>query len=366
MSEQVTKQKQKRMIKYPSIEAFRHTVSSLKRGKFSHLIEHEDGTKEPVFEKIGNVTFKGFVKIHGTNAGVTMDLETGEIYAQSRKNVITPEKDNAGFAFFAHSNLDVFKEMFDKLIIENRSSVTNDLYSKGYLSIFGEWAGQGIQKSVAVNELPKAFYIFGVKLSPNDPDDTKTAQAIWLDSNTLRKDDVGVHNIVDYESFELTFDPQDEESLRTAAARIDELTLYVEQECPVGRKHGISGVGEGIVWTFEGSEGVGRHVFKSKGEKHAVAGNSKKGQATTIDPVKLANVNEFVDYAATVNRFQQGVKETGIESVKDLSKLVKWVQGDIIKEESDTLASNGLEPKDVNGPIAKKVVNWYKNDLTNE
>lgn len=353
----------KRMIKYPSIDAFRHVVGYLKRGKFSHLIEKEDGTKEPVFEKIGNVTFKGFVKIHGTNAGITMDLETGEIYAQSRKNVITPEKDNAGFAFFVHSNLDTFKEMFDKLIVENRTKVTDELYSKGYLSIFGEWAGQGIQKAVAVSELPKAFYIFGVKLSPNNPDDTETAQAIWLSSDSLRADEVGIHNIVDYESFELTFDPQDEESLKTAAARIDELTLYVEQECPVGRKHGVSGTGEGIVWTFKGREGVGRQVFKSKGEKHSVVNKSKNKNKTEIDPVKLASINEFVEYAATVNRFQQGVKETGIESVKDLSKLVKWVQGDIIKEESDTLAASQLEPKDVNGPIAKKLVSWYKNEL---
>jgi hypothetical protein len=41
--------------------------------------------------------------------------------------------------------------------------------------------------------------------------------------------------------------------------------------------------------------------------------------------------------------------------VKKMGELIKWVTEDIIKEESDTLISNGLEPKDVNKYLSTKV-----------
>ena len=56
-----------------------------------------------------------------------------------------------------------------------------------------------------------------------------------------------------------------------------EITEAVENECPVGKHFGVSGVGEGVVWTCvsEGWNDSGTW-FKVKGEAH-VKGTSIEG-----------------------------------------------------------------------------------------
>ena len=54
--------------------------------------------------------------------------------------------------------------------------------------------------------------------------------------------------------------------------------------------------------------------------------------------------------------------------IKEIGNFLKWIVGDVIKEESDTLKDNGLEPKDVNGAISNIARNWFLvkwNDLKN-
>jgi hypothetical protein len=82
------------------------------------------------------------VKLHGTNAGVSFNAPSG-MWAQSRENIITPEKDNAGFAFFVHSNETAFMRLFHDV------AVNNDMDThKNTITIYGEWCGSGIQKGV--------------------------------------------------------------------------------------------------------------------------------------------------------------------------------------------------------------------------
>jgi hypothetical protein len=81
-------------------------------------------------------------KIDGTNAaiGVTPD---GEVYAQSRTRIITPEKDNFGFARWVRDNK-----------TELREALGPGLH-------FGEWYGQGIQRGYGLDH--KRFALFNVK-----------------------------------------------------------------------------------------------------------------------------------------------------------------------------------------------------------
>src|SRR3990170_1416693 len=75
--------------------------------------------------------FANGICVHNTH-GAYVESPTGECWFQSRENIITPEKDNAGFA------------------------------------MFGEWCGGGIQKGVALNQLLKMFVIFGIALVDAD------------------------------------------------------------------------------------------------------------------------------------------------------------------------------------------------------
>jgi hypothetical protein len=89
----------KKMIKFPSIEQFRSVVATvLRQFNFVGLDENGDAIYDTTKPK-PTLTFKGTVKLHGTNAAVCWNASSG-MWAQSRENIITPEKDNAGFAFF--------------------------------------------------------------------------------------------------------------------------------------------------------------------------------------------------------------------------------------------------------------------------
>lgn len=78
-------------------------------------------------------------KIDGTNAAIGI-LDDGTVYAQSRKALITPEKDNFGFARWVAENED-----------ELRVLLGPGLH-------FGEWWGRGIQRGYGVER--KIFSLF--------------------------------------------------------------------------------------------------------------------------------------------------------------------------------------------------------------
>ena len=119
-------------------------------------------------------------------------------------------------------------------------------------------------------------------------------------------------------------------------------------------------IGEGIVWV--GWHNGNRHVFKTKGAKHKISG--KKSKIVEISPEKLNSIKEFVQYSVTENRLNQGIEQvfitnSEIPAITGMGKFIKWIHQDIIKEETDVLGSNKLEPKDVNKYISIAVKDWF-------
>lgn len=80
-------------------------------------------------------------KIDGTNAAVIV-TEDGQVGAQSRKRVITPESDNFGFARWVHENSEQLAE----------------LLGPGYH--YGEWWGSKIQRGYGLTGGDKRFSLF--------------------------------------------------------------------------------------------------------------------------------------------------------------------------------------------------------------
>jgi len=293
------------------------------------------------------VTFEGTIKLHGTNSGVAMNSD-GEVWFQSRTNIVTPEKDNAGFAFFANSNIETFKSFINE--IKTKNHLTDET-----VIIFGEWCGKGIQKGVAINELPKMFVIFDVKIIPTD-DDVANYYLPKDKWNHLSDVDNKIYNIQDFPSFTIDIDFNRPD---LAQNKLAEITEQVEKECPVGKAFDKSGIGEGVVWTGE-YKGT-RYTFKVKGEKHST---SKVKTLAPVDTEKLNSINEFVDYAVTENRLNQAIEQVFstnslIPSMQGTGDFLRWVVNDIIKEESDTLVDNKLEPKDVNKYVSIKARQWF-------
>lgn len=329
-------------ISYPKIQQFRNIVANINREiTFTGLDEDGNAIYDPSIKK-PVLTFKGTVKLHGTNASVCFNSENG-FWIQSRKNIITVEKDNAGFAFFAESNKKEFQKLIDNIITENNIDT-----KKLTVSIYGEWAGKGIQKGVGISQLEKAFYVFGVKISkPQD----EGFNSYWLNSSEIKNTECRIFNVEDYETFTVDVDfnmPQ------LAQNKFAEITEQIEKECPISKAFGIdNSLGEGVVWSVEYKGNI--HRFKVKGDKHSV---TKVKKLANVNVEKLESIQEFVKYSVTENRFKQAIENVfGKEDldVKKMGDFIRWFVTDIINEEMDTMRENGLEPKDVNKYISTKV-----------
>jgi len=315
-----------KFIKYPSIDQFRNIVKQVK----DTCKYHE--TALPV------LTFTGTVKLHGTNAAICFNTETEELWVQSRNNVITPEEDNAGFANYIESN----KTAITSLVI----NYCDKFNLNGIVSLFGEWCGGNIQKSIALSQLDKMFIIFGIKYNEE-----------WLNiPKYLVDNEIRLFNIKQFPTININIDfsnPQESINLLT------QLTEEVENECPVGKFFGVSGIGEGIVWESLYRNSVLR--FKVKGEKHSI---SKVKKLVSIDPEKLKSITEFVEYAVTNNRLSQCIEQLFISpnkepDIKEIGSVIKWVMQDIAKEETDVLIESNLIMKDITKLATNKIRNWF-------
>lgn len=355
----------KRMIKYPSIEQFR-TVAKNVVERACYIGKDEDG--KAIFDYLKpkpTVTFTASEKIHGTNAGVCYSVPDG-IWAQSRENLITVEKDNAGFAFFVEQNKDEFIK-----IIEILACVYKIDLNKNIISLYGEWAGGNIQKNSALSGCEKQFIIFqAFKVSPLEPSEDE--KSIWFETcevirpgnsiyvNWIDSTENKIFNIMNFEnwSFEIDFNSP-EKSINNIIKLVEEV---IEPASPLGKEFGKDeNVGEGVVCTYLSDDGA-LIQFKVKGEKHS---NSKVKTIAPVDLEKLGKVEKCVEEITHNWRFEQGlvtVFGSDYEKTIDRKKLgdyLKWIGQDTLKEESDIIANYGFEPKDVMGRVQEKAKKYF-------
>lgn len=128
---------------------------------------------------------------------------------------------------------------------------------------------------------------------------------------------------------------------------------------------GVSGLGEGVVlYPQRGdvpldSETFAQLGFKAKGLKHRTA---KTAKAAQVAPEKVVGVEEFVEFAATEARLEQGVSEVsgGDLSMRSMGAFTRWTSGDVKKESVAELEAAGLSWKQVSKHITEKARNWYR------
>ena len=349
----------KEFIKYPKIGQYRNAVKIIR--DWTHYQGQDEDGNPIIDESIEKPVLRatGTVKLHGTNAGVVYDLESDEIYAQSRTRVITVESDNAGFAFFVESNKDNLKKHLKKVldIANSRSAakMINESFQEPQektIAVFGEWCGGNIQKGVALAELDKMFVVFDVKIGEKFVNNSDLA-------HILEDLPEYIKSAVHYKTYHMDIDFNNPEQHTNLLV---EITNDVENECPVAKEFGISGIGEGVVWKVNYNGEILR--FKVKGQKHS---SSKVKKLAQVDPEKLKSIEQFVDYAVTENRLKQGIEQVftannrEIEN-KGIADFVKWVKQDIFSEEKDVMVESSLEPKDVMKQISQKSVDWLKKE----
>jgi len=344
-------QKNKKHISYPKIGQFRDVIRAI-RLKSRYVGNDENG--EPMYDNslpIPTVKFQGTVKLHGTNASVSCNND--HFWIQSRKNIISTQNDNAAFAFFINSRLMVINGLINKIV--DCENIDTSIYT---VTLYGEWAGKGIQRGVAINKIDKSWFLFGAKVSKIGDDEFNS---YWVPINGIKNTEARIYNIFDFKKYEIDINFEQPE---LAQNKLEEITMSVEKHCPVAEAFDYDGFGEGVVWVGEYKNDMYR--FKVKGEKHSV---TKVKTLAPVDVEKLNSINEFVDYVVTQNRFEQAVTETiedGLLDIKKMGDVIRWVINDIISEEISTLSENNLEPKDVNKNISNKVRQMFFEAMNKE
>jgi hypothetical protein len=338
-------------VSFPDIGQYRNLIRNVtSRAQYVGNDVNGDPIYDPL-KPLPVLELEGTVKLHGTNAAIAYDYTTKEYWLQSRERLLSVGSDNAGFAAKYADQLDKLLPLFDI----GSLGATN-----AQVIIYGEWCGQGIQKGVSVSQLPKMFVVFAVR-------QTQDEVTQWLPSEIVKKirlPEAGIYNIYDYPTWKISINFADPISSQN---QLQDLTLEVERNCPVGAAFGKEGTGEGIVWKVitPGWEDS-KFWMKVKGEKHSV---SKVRTLAAVDMETVNSQKEFVANTVTEARCLQSIsklKEAGKPTDRtSLGDFIRWIYNDIVKEESDTAKANGIDLDKLGGPIAQAAKAWFfKNEAS--
>lgn len=319
---------------WPEIESF-HNIR-----KFVRVDPTEWFLGIEMLSGTSTVSYKCKVKLHGTNAAV--QVHSNEcIFVQSRTGLITPEKDNAGFA---------------RWVVANYTSWL--AVAKNHI-IYGEWSGPGIQANVAISEIPrKVFAVFAAR--PLDGSD-----ALIVEPAELEKLVSGIPDTYVLPWYEQSIDinwKQSDEDLTKTIAPINKWVDDIEACDPwVEKTFGVKGTGEGLVFYPTSTPHLGFNsftnlVFKAKGEKHK---NIKTAAPVQVNAEAVASVNAFIELVLTTARLEQGAAAVGGFDLKNTGNFVKWCLGDVQKETQDELEASGLDWKAVQKPLTDKARTWF-------
>ena len=329
------------MIKYGKTKQFRDVIRDL-----AHTVRFkgvdEQGTPIYSNEELPVLSFRGTVKLHGTNAGISHHPGSTDVVCMSRNNVVT--QGHFGFPEMILQEKDEVLRLIDSV------RMYGNVGEKEIVSIYGEWVGEGVQKGVAISGIPrKTWFIFAIKITDVE------GNGRWLQNvDQFKIENERIRNIHEFPTVFLEIDLNNPALIQN---QLIDITNKVEAECPVAKEYGVSGVGEGVVWEtwYKGM----RFNFKVKGEKHS---SSKVKKLAPVDPEKAKSVSEFIDYAITVNRVKQAIFEVAQQN--DISEdemkrnhtgaVLKWIANDVIEEETEAMKNSMLEWKDVGKQASEK------------
>ena len=312
-------------VSFPEIEGFHNIVKFVKA--YNHLYP-------------GPITYRPKPKLHGTNAGV--NVEKGQVRAQSRNNFITPQKDNEGFAQWVSFFNSYWSSLPDGVV-------------------FGEWCGPGIMKGVAVNQIPsKVFAVFAVRKG-----DDMIVEPAEI-AKHLGKTPEGVY-VLPWYADEITVDFDNEVDVRAVPDTINPLVAEVERVDPwVKENFNIEGVGEGLVYyprvDLTDSEAIPAQLFKhfafkAKGEKHRVV---KTKESVQIAPEVAESISAFVTMFVTPARLEQGLQAIGgVTLPQNVPQFLKWMGEDILKESKAELEVSKLEWGQVQKAVQIAARKWF-------
>lgn len=270
-------------VSFPKISGF-HNV----RKEIAAFNDNGELTKE---------TYRGKIKLHGTNSGV--QIRKTSVSAQSRERVIVVGDDNMGFAGWVDNNLEYFEKFQDR-ILEGDQAVA--------ITIFGEWCGRGIMKGTAISAIDrKIFAVFAIQFGESDDLDS----IMFTEPDVIRlmmpiNDDIYV---LPWATNAISVDFMDNTNMEDNVSIMNKIVESVEHQDPwVKEVFGVNGIGEGVVFVPHNENGFcerwrySKMAFKAKGDKHAQVARKEQiegihlndeDERNVIQWCKTNGINEF-------------------------------------------------------------------------
>ena len=292
------------------------------------------------------VSYRGKVKLDGTNAGVRVKRD-GQVIAQSRSRDLGTGDDNYGFSTWVEENREYWSQFAEE---------------RGDVVFFGEWCGKGIQKRTAVSKVDKMFCVFAMQAtdgySVGIHFDPRTIERALSSSDTVCP---GLR-VIPWQTNVMAVDYMMEGSVDNFVERVNGLVEEVEACDPwVRDTFGIEGLGEGLVFypvSYPPHLELEMLVFKAKGEEHQEV---RQPKPALKDPEVVASIEAFTAKFVTRQRCEQAVVEgcRGERDLKMTGPFLKWVGGDIRSESEAELESAGLTWRAVSKEVSRAACDWW-------
>ncbi|KAH7410717.1 hypothetical protein BKA64DRAFT_719574 [Cadophora sp. MPI-SDFR-AT-0126] len=311
------------------------------------------------------INFVGTVKLHGQHADIVINPNT--IRLQSRnKPVLDEAHDIMGFAktiFTLEKNLLQLKQRIEGRWMElNRNGKLSETHP---LIIAGEWVGPGIQKNVALDDLPRKYFVI-TSISLNN---------FWLDDQLyadMEDEDAGIVHVARGGFFSEELDVTDIDSCQ---ARMMAVALEVEQTCPFSKAFGIMGRGEGIVWKATQPLGKDPRMWvKTKGPDSAVTRTADlpkpmaKANVTQLSDDMIERTRQFAYATTTEPRLQQVWQVMELEYAMPMDKsskkkFMQYISDDILREEKQRIKACKVDEQYLMKCIRWMAELWYDQRL---
>lgn len=339
-------------VKWNSLNQFHEVIKAINYRKYAEYLASRSDKLE----------FMGKIKLHGTNASVTITPE-GKVLAGKRSSFL-PEGgiggDNAGFAAWVKKHEEYFAGL-----------AWPDLTT----TLYGEWCGPGVQNNVACSMTDKKmFYVFsldivggGCRTRHYNPEEIE---------QFLEKVDYGIDEMMVLPFHcRIEMDFRNAESMKTTLANINTEVESIGKVDPFMLENfEIEGCGEGLVFYPTVNEDFiyddeaelelfSVFNFKAKSEDHRV---NKTKQAVQANPEQIATMKNFGDMFCTEARFEQAFLEA-VEREKDMKRtgdFIKWCCVDVMKESETERETIAVSWDKLSKVVASRAAAWYRTKCT--
>lgn len=303
----------------------------------------KDSSRPNANLNVNSMEYRAKPKIHGCNCAI--GITSTAVSTQSRHHKLTKQA-GARVNALVSPNASYFQALFPAVFrLPDLGTVFagKEHTSLAQITLFGEWAGMGVQKFVAVSEVPKFFAVFSVLFMFADGQtevliEPKVITAL-LDSVADRPSSLFVLPWVsdllpglcpDLFVFDLEAG-QISPGLEQIVAEVDRRDPWAEAV------FAVQGPGEGLVM-YPSSQAVvywdtlSQFMFKAKGETHQ-GPKQVVARSGLQDPLpSTVEQNDFVLKEVSNTRILQAVEETKAESKRDTNAVADWVWDNIEKE----------------------------------